>query len=62
MKQYLLDTNAFFEMLSFLAGKSVRKDGYDFSDIRKGKCYVSKITERNDGAEGMDFLVPKQVI
>lgn len=45
MKQYLLDTNAFFEMLSFLAGKSVRKDGYDFADIRKEKCYVSKITE-----------------
>lgn len=45
MKQYLLDTNAFFEMLSFLAGKSVRKDGYDFADIRRGKCYVSKITE-----------------
>lgn len=45
MKQYLLDTNAFFEMLSFLAGKSIRKDGYDFADIRKEKCYVSKITE-----------------
>ncbi len=45
MKQYLLDTNAFFEMLSFLAGKGVRKDGYDYEDIRKGKCYISKITE-----------------
>lgn len=45
MKQYLLDTNAFFEILSFLAGKSIRRDGYDFADIRKEKCYVSKITE-----------------
>ena len=45
MKQYLLDTNAFFEMLSFLAGKGVRKDEYDFEDIRRGKCYISKITE-----------------
>jgi predicted nucleic acid-binding protein len=45
MKKYLLDTNAFFEMLSYLAGRNVRKDIYDFADIRRGKCYVSKITE-----------------
>lgn len=45
MKRYLLDTNAFFEMLSFLAGKSVRKDEYNFEDIRQGECYISKITE-----------------
>lgn len=45
MKRYLLDTNAFFEMLSFLAGKSVREDEYDFEDIRQGECYISKITE-----------------
>ncbi len=45
MKRYLLDTNAFFEMLSFLAGKSVRKDEYNFEDIKQGECYISKITE-----------------
>ena len=45
MKQYLLDTNAFFEMLSYLAGRNVRKDLYNFEDIRNGKCYISKITE-----------------
>lgn len=45
MKRYLLDTNAFFEMLSFLAGKSVRKDEYDYGDIQQGECYISKITE-----------------
>lgn len=45
MKKYLLDTNAFFEMLSFLSGKNVRKDEYDFDDIRNGECYISKITE-----------------
>lgn len=45
MKRYLLDTNAFFEMLSFLAGKSVREDVYDFEEIKQGECYISKITE-----------------
>lgn len=45
MKKYLLDTNAYFEMLSFLAGKNVRSDGYDFEDIQNGECYISKITE-----------------
>ena len=45
MKRYLLDTNAFFEMLSFLAGKSVRRDEYNFEDMRQGECYISKITE-----------------
>lgn len=45
MKKYLLDTNAFFELLSCLSGRNVRKDGYDFSDIRQGDCYISKITE-----------------
>lgn len=45
MKKYLLDTNAFFEMLSYLVGKNVRKDEYDFADIRQGECYISKITE-----------------
>lgn len=45
MRRYLLDTNAFFEMLSYLAGKNVRADIYDFHDVRKGKCYISKITE-----------------
>lgn len=45
MKKYLLDTNAFFELLSYLSGKTVRKDGYDFADIRQGECYISKITE-----------------
>ncbi len=45
MKRYLLDTNAFFEMLSFLSGKNVRKDEYDFEEIRQGECYISKITE-----------------
>lgn len=45
MKNYLLDTNAFFELLSFLAGKNIRQDGYDFADILEGKCYISKITE-----------------
>lgn len=32
-------------MLSFLSGKNVRKDEYDFEEIRQGKCYISKITE-----------------
>ena len=45
MKKYLLDTNAFFEMLSFLNGKNIRSDGYDFKDIQNGECYISKITE-----------------
>lgn len=45
MKRYLLDTNVFFEMLSFLSGKNVRKDEYDFEEIRQGECYISKITE-----------------
>lgn len=45
MEKFLLDTNAFFEMLSFVAGKNVRSDGYDFSSIRNGECYISKITE-----------------
>ncbi len=45
MKKFLLDTNAFFELLGYLAGKEVRRDGYDFSDIREGECYISKITE-----------------
>lgn len=45
MDKYLLDTNAFFEMLSFLAGKNVRRDGYDYEDIKKGECYISKLTE-----------------
>ncbi len=45
MEKYLLDTNAFFELLSFLVGKSVRKDEYDFETIRKGECYISKISE-----------------
>lgn len=45
MKKYLLDTNAYFEMLSFLAGKNIRSDGYDFEDIQNGECYISKITE-----------------
>ncbi|MEY8423083.1 hypothetical protein AALB52_10120 [Lachnospiraceae bacterium 38-14] len=45
MKRYLLDTNAFFEMLSNIAGKNVREDEYDFANIRKGECYISKITE-----------------
>lgn len=45
MEKYLLDTDAFFEMLSYLAGRNVRKDVYDFEDIRKGECYISKITE-----------------
>lgn len=45
MKKYLLDTNAFFELLSYLSGRNVRNDEYDFSDIRQGECYISKITE-----------------
>lgn len=45
MKKFLLDTNAFFEMLSYLAGKNVRSDGYDFADILDGECFISKITE-----------------
>lgn len=45
MKRYLLDTNAFFEMLSFLSDQNVRKDEYDFEEIRQGECYISKITE-----------------
>lgn len=45
MQKFLLDTNAFFEMLSFLAGKSIRSDNYDFKDIQNGECYISKITE-----------------
>lgn len=45
MKKYLLDTNAFFEMISYMAGRNVRKDEYDFDNIRKGECYISKITE-----------------
>lgn len=45
MKRYLLDTNALFELVSFLAGKNVRRDEYDFEEIRWGKCYISKITE-----------------
>lgn len=45
MKKFLLDTNAFFELLSYLAGKEVRSDGYDFADIRQGECFISKITE-----------------
>ena len=45
MDKFLLDTNAFFEVLSYLAGKNVRSDGYDFEDIIKGECYISKITE-----------------
>lgn len=45
MKKYLLDTNAFFEMISYIAGENVRKDDYDFDNIRKGECYISKITE-----------------
>lgn len=45
MKKYLLDTNAFFEMLSFLAGKNIRSDGYDFEEIQNSECYISKITE-----------------
>ena len=45
MKKYLLDTNAFFELLSHVSGKPVRKDGYDFADIRQNECYISKITE-----------------
>ncbi len=44
-KKFLLDTNAFFEMLSYLAGKGVRRDEYDFADILEGECYISKITE-----------------
>ena len=45
MKKYLLDTNAFFELLSYLSGRAVRRDNYDFADIRQGECYISKITE-----------------
>ena len=45
MKKYLLDTNAFFELLSYLAGKNVRNDRYDFAEIQQGECYISKITE-----------------
>ena len=45
MERYLLDTNAFFEMFSFLAGRNVRTDAYNFQDIRQGECYISKITE-----------------
>lgn len=45
MKRYLLDTNAFFEMLSFLAGRNVRADAYNFEEIKQGECYISKITE-----------------
>lgn len=45
MKKYLLDTNAFFELISYLAGKNVRHDEYKYEDITKGKCYISKITE-----------------
>lgn len=45
MDKYLLDTNAFFEMLSYIVGKNVRNDGYDFEDIIHGECYISKITE-----------------
>lgn len=45
MDKFLLDTNAFFEMLSYLVGKNVRSDGYDFEDVKNGECYISKITE-----------------
>lgn len=45
MKRYLLDTNAFFELISYLAGKNIRRDEYKYEDIVKGKCYISKITE-----------------
>lgn len=45
MKKYLLDTNSFFEMLSYLAGRNMRGDSYGFEDVRKGECYISKITE-----------------
>ncbi|GFI38093.1 hypothetical protein IMSAGC015_02282 [Lachnospiraceae bacterium] len=45
MRRYLLDTNAFFEMLGFLAGRNVRPDAYDFEEIMQGECYISKITE-----------------
>ncbi len=44
MQRYLLDTNAFFELLSTIAGKPVRKDGYDFTDIVSGEFYISSIT------------------
>ena len=45
MKEYLLYKNAFFEILSFLVGKNVRRDEYDFNEIKEGRCYISKITE-----------------
>lgn len=45
MKKYLLDTNAFFELISYLAGKKIRRDEYEYGDIIKGECYISKMTE-----------------
>lgn len=37
-----------FEILSFLAGKNVRRDEYDFSSIRNGECYISKAKKETD--------------
>lgn len=45
MEKYLLDTNAFFELISYLAGKNIRHDEYKYEDVIKGECYISKITE-----------------
>ena len=45
MNRYLLDTNAFFELVSYLAGKKVRHDEYDYKEVRAGECYISRITE-----------------
>lgn len=44
MKKYLIDTNAFWEILCNLAGIQLTGRKFDIDKIRGGECFISEIT------------------
>lgn len=45
MEKYLIDTNAFWEILCEIAGIPAKGKRFDIEEIKKGECYISEITK-----------------
>lgn len=45
MKKYLIDTNAFWEILCEIAGIPAKGKRFDIDEIKRGDCYISEITK-----------------
>ena len=45
MNKYLIDTNAFWEILCEIAGIPAKGKRFDIEEIKRGDCYISEITK-----------------